>query len=374
MRLSVVFWVLLAIYTISGIIAKLVFPELLPPPRTFPLLYAVAFAIAMASGYAVARIIPRRVRAVTYVLTVLLVLSATGWWGFPVALAAIAMPAALAREEGRKIKKAPTTVAVTIDVLLVAVALILAMIPVVMGKMPLLHPQVRYTNVRFFYLASGYLVVSALSVRSDFRVFLIGLAIAIISTFRTVGLAVTIAYLLKLVQEGNLKAGAEKWLLKIGTLSAGVMALFLVRYYATLHTYPEWKLGFFETLFYRMGFTYSVYERLFEIGIPWGDLKILISTDPKGYVGRLFGSSVVYNYTIFGQPVHDFGILGLGEGFLLGGILKDTEGTRVTEVLALTLFILMIPIGIDGFFLPTTAFLAYLALGVKTWERTEHWV
>ncbi|ASJ09994.1 hypothetical protein A3L12_01110 [Thermococcus sp. P6] len=373
MRLNSILWGFLITYTLCGIVAKLIFNDLLPSPRLLPLIYALAFSGAMVTGYMTAERFPVRVRILTYGLVVVLVLSALGSWGFLMALPIVAAPPVFAREEGKRVKERLASASLTTDTLLIVAAVALVAFPLVTGRVPLLHPGLRYTGVRFFYLASGYLIAAAISLRGDFRVFLLGLFVAVVSTFRTVAVAVTVTYLLRLMGEKRTKPGKGLWL-KLSVITAGVLIVFLVRYQATLSTYPEWRLGFFGTLLHRMGLTYSVYERLFSMGMPWGNPEILLSKDPKGYVGRLFGSSVGYSYTIFGQPSHDFGVFGIVEGFLLGGILRDAEWMESTKVLALTLFILMVPIGIDAFFLPAVAFLAYSALGGIIWERTGSWL
>ncbi|WP_240911836.1 oligosaccharide repeat unit polymerase family protein [Thermococcus sp. M36] len=243
--------------------------------------------------------------------------------------------------------------------------ILLSAVPIFMGAIPLAHPELRYSSYRVLYLAAGYLIVAAISIRADFRLFLIGEVIALVSTFRTTGLAVALAYFLKLLQRGRPRTWGIKRILALSVALSVIAGVFLARYLATVNTYSRWELGFLETLLYRPGATYTVYERLFDLGMPWGKGWILLRTDPKMFVGALFGRDVGYTYTLFGQPVYDFGVVGLAEAVILGAALRDSMTMEEAKILSVVLLTLAIPIGLDAFFMSGIVYLALLS----TWDK-----
>ena len=367
MRISALFWIATVFYLLLAMLSKSLYRGLLPPVETAPLLYALAFLGIMWVSHRLEPGLDGRERARLYLLTIFLVLSALGLFGFLVSLVVIGIAFLLTQ---RAKKMDPAAFMGRVERLLLVPAVVLLAVPLLAGSVPLFDPVERYSDFRFFYLAAGYLTVALISIRPHLRFFLLGEVIALLSTFRTVGLSVALAYVLGAVGRGNSGRGGWRGHLPLLiAVAAGVLVL-AVRYLATLGTYPSWHLGFLETLLYRPGFTYTVYERLFEMGMPLGRRGILFSTDPKGYVGSLFGSDVGYTYTIFGQPAYDFGILGLLEAGFLGLALADSERTRPTGILAVTFLILMIPIGMDAFFLSALSLFAYISLEVGMWAES----
>ncbi len=372
MRLSALFWASAVAYLVIALISKLAYPDLLPPPQWGPIVYALAFLGLTFTGYRLAPGLKDEHKTRLYLAVILIVLGVLGWYGLLSAVAVVLITLLIIHYEAQVVARNPQNARRELRIILTAVVVALFLIPIAAGSVPLLNPSERYSTFRLFYLAAGYFTVALLSLRADFRVFLLGELIAVASTFRTVGLAVALAYLLKLLQTGRLKGnpGPRRYAL-IGAILLGLMGVFAVRYYATVHAYPGWKLGFLETLLYRPGVTYTVYERLFEMGMPFGKARILFSTDPKGYVGSLFGRDVGYTYTLFGQPAYDFGIFGFIEALFLGMALADAERRRPTAILAVTFMTLMIPIGIDAFFLSAMAFFAYLSVEVDVWKGSH---
>ncbi|WP_148882665.1 hypothetical protein [Thermococcus aciditolerans] len=373
MRLSTVFWASAILYLITALISKTVYSDLLPGPGTAPLAYALTFIGVIAVSYHLSGKLGDGYKTKLYLAVLVVVLSLLGWWGLILALAIIGATEVIIYYEARGVESNPENARRELRIILTFVVLVLFIIPVAAGAVPLLRPEARYSVFRLFYLAAGYFTVVVLSLKPDFRMFLLGETIAAVSTFRTVGLAVALAYFLRMVQRGNAKTGirGRRRYFIIGAVLLTLLAVFVIRYYTTVRTYPGWSLGFFETLLYRPGVTYTVYERLFYLGMPWGERGILFSTDPKGYVGSLFGRDVGYTYTLFGQPAYDFGLLGLIEGAFLGMALADAERRRPTAVLSVTLMTLMVPIGVDAFFLSAMAFLAYLSVEVDVWKRSH---
>ncbi|ASJ08685.1 hypothetical protein A3L11_05365 [Thermococcus siculi] len=370
MRLNLVFWAAAAAYLLAALISKLAYPDLLPPPDAGPLAYALIFLVFVLFGHRFGRRLKDEHKTRLYLGVILLVLGALGWWGLLSAVAIVAITLLIIHYEAGVVARNPQNARKELRIVLLAVVLGLFIIPLAAGSIPILKPQERYSTFRLLYLAAGYFAVALISVKPDFRVFLLGELIAVVSTFRTIGLAVAIAYLLKLFQVGALSGGTKgRRYAVVGIILLGLLGVFAARYYITIQSYPGWKLGFLETLLYRPGVTYTVYERLFEMGMPLGKHGILFSTDPKGYVGSLFGRNVGYTYTIFGQPAYDFGILGLIEALFLGMALRDAERRKPTAVLAITFMTLMVPIGIDAFFLSAMAFFAYLSVEVDVWKR-----
>ncbi|AFL94714.1 hypothetical protein CL1_0506 [Thermococcus cleftensis] len=369
MRPSVLFWAAAVLYIITAVISKVIYSDLLPPPEAAPLVYALAFLWIMAVFYLRDWKINCLHKSYLYLAVMILVLSPLGWWGFATAVATIVTTRLIVHYEARNIERNPDNARKELRLILTTVVLVLFLVPIFRGAVPILRPETRYSAFRFFYLAAGYFTVVILSLKPDFRIFLLGEAIALVSTFRTIGLAVALAYFLRLVQLRGLGYNIKGRKYMLPAAAMVLIGVFLARYYVTTATYPEWQLGFLETLLYRPGVTYTVYEKLFHLGMPWGERGILFSTDPKGYVGSLFGRNVGYTYTIFGQPAYDFGLFGLIEAAFLGMALQDAERRRPTAVLAVTLMTLMIPIGIDAFFLSAMAFLAYLSVEVDVWKK-----
>ncbi|GAB6135904.1 hypothetical protein [Thermococcus prieurii] len=227
---------------------------------------------------------------------------------------------------------------------------------------PLLKPSLRYTSASVPFLVAGDIMIGVIAARPSLGFLLVGEVIAIVGASRTVGLGVAVAYLLRLAYDGKLtveETRRRKYV--ILTVVLLTLAVFAARYHVTIKEYPGWRLGFFGTLIYRPASSYTVYERLFHMGMPLGNHELLFTPDPTGYVGRLFGKKVGYTYTLFGQPVYDFGVLGLIEAIILGTALRTASKNGFTGTFAFTVAILMMDIGIEGTFLAAILYLACLA-------------
>lgn len=222
----------------------------------------------------------------------------------------------------------------------VLLMLILPIIAMVNGVIPILEPQTRYMPLRNLYFASAIFATILLAYKPNVYIFLIAEFFAIVSTFRTNALIVFLAYLFRAERE------EVKRIIFLGIPL--ILMAFFVRFYATKSVYTIWKLGFGETLLYRAGFSYMVYERLFSLGMPFGKFSLLLHETPRDFVASLLGKSGNYTYTLFGQPAYDFGILGLMEGFLVGMALRDSERQKMFKTLALTFLILALENGFDA--------------------------
>ncbi len=237
--------------------------------------------------------------------------------------------------------------------------ILLFLIPITKGIIPILNHSTRtHILIKVFNLTS-ILTVILLAYKPNFKVFLLGETISIISTYRSFGIIIFAAYLLR--------SKKKKKKLIIGSIL--VATIFILRFLITKDTYSVWNFGIITSFIHRISFTYGVFEKLHTIGIPFGSDHLLIfDPDLRLYVGSLFQRSVDYTFTLFGQPVHDFGIFGLLEGLLLGMSLKDSEKDKMMEVINLTFFIIIIEVGLDAMsfgILMGTAFFALKKSNIK---------
>ncbi|AEH25150.1 hypothetical protein [Pyrococcus yayanosii] len=338
-----ILWAVMVAYISLAIISKLHFDQL-PPPKPCPLLYALAFTFSMFLGYHFAG---RKVPAWVFVIPVLGIALLVGPLGF---LPAVSFLGAVVW-----LKKNPEWFTGRTELMwkiLVVSALLLPLPVALMGAIPLLDPATRYSLLKLPYLASAYLLVFALSYKPDSRILILGLLIALVSTFRSSALLLLAAYVLRKGKVEGRVLGVALFLLLI---------IFLVRHVINVMTYGIWRFSLFEELLYRIGFTYSVYERLFELGMPIGRLELLPSINPRLLVGSFFGKAREYTYTIFGQPVYDFGIFGLLESFFLGFALGRAVKNPVTGVSSLSILLVSVESGLDAFKVPAIFALAILS-------------
>jgi len=236
----------------------------------------------------------------------------------------------------------------TLEKALVVVSLAIALGSFLLLGIPLLSPELRSFKGP---LIAGDLLMLAVALKPRERYLLLGGAIAVLSASRTVALGIAAAYTFRKLREGTF---SPLPLLVLGTAM-------VARHYVTLHEYGTWSVGILGTLLHRPGTSYVVYEKLFEWGYPLGRWELLFMPDPTAYVGSLFGKSVGYTYTIFGQPAYDFGLLGLVEGFLLGTALRASQNDPFTGSFALAVATISLDIGLEAVFLAAIGVSAYLA-------------
>jgi uncharacterized membrane protein len=341
-------WGLLAgAYITLAISGKFAYPEFFGKLMMGPMVYALGFMALTFAGYVLRLSIPDWAYLA---LSVLLLLPL----GLPYLVGGLFSMFAVYEIFRRGIERETTLLAVYASVGLVAVAAL------VFG-LPMLKPELRYTSASVFYLLAGDVLAISIAVRPSLTFLMAGLITAVLGASRTVAIAVLGAYLFRAAFDGKLTWDSIKEnRAPILIVSLLLLGAFLARYEATLSEYPHWKLGFLGTQLYRLGSTYHVYERLFELGMPLGRHRLLFTPDPTGYVGRLFGKEIGYTYTLFGQPAYDFGVFGLIEGLFLGVVLRESSQSRVFGTFSLVVATLMLEIGIEGQFLAAVAYSAYL--------------
>ncbi|AIF68707.1 hypothetical protein PAP_01325 [Palaeococcus pacificus DY20341] len=329
-----IFGFFLGAYIFLVLLGKFAFENYLGELSLNALLYALAFSLVLFLGYnAGSRFNLPPWRSYIYLTFGLLVSSAAGIFGILVALAVLLGGTALLKEGSGKYAKYAYYAGATLVVALPLLA-------ISKGIIPILNPQTRYSDLKDLYLTSAIFASLLLAYKPNLILFLVAEAFAVVSTFRSNALIVFLAYLFR-AEKRDLKK-----LLIIGVPL--VVLAFVVRFYATRSVYPIWKLGFVQSLVYRAGFSYMVYEKLFSLGMPFGKFKLILSPDARGYVASLFGRENNYTYTIFGQPAYDLGVFGLFEAFFVGMALRDAEKASMFKALSLVFLILAVENGFDA--------------------------
>jgi uncharacterized membrane protein len=355
-----VVWAYIAVALIGKLAYGRTLGELSPPA----LIYALLFTVIMMASYELWK--PQKPVRWVYAVVAILLLIPLGWNYLLAGTAVMGLTLWLFRkplmEERRR----------RLGILGGISAAALAGYGIIAFGIPLLHPWLRFTEASLPFLLAGDVLIVAIGVYPSPWLLFLGLGIATVGTSRTVGIGVLMAYTVATAYREELSM--EKLARRKG-LVAVVLILFLAmlaaRYAVTKFLYPEWHLGPVGTVFYRVASTYTVYERLMEMGMPLGRHVLLFQSDPTGYVGELFGRNVGYTYSLFGEPAYDFGILGIAEAAAVGILLKDAGRNALTGVFAFTLLVLMTEIGIEGVFLAALAYAAFLGLTmeVDVWKR-----
>ncbi len=113
----------------------------------------------------------------------------------------------------------------------------------------------------------------------------------------------------------------------------------------------------------RASFTYWVYETIALASLPLGMFHggLLISTDPRCKVARLFGRGATrYTYFFMGQPVGDFGLLAPLETLAVGVLLRDS-GEGSSGALTLAYLTVAVETGLDPLVLGVALACAYVS-------------
>ncbi|WP_456451141.1 hypothetical protein [Palaeococcus sp. (in: euryarchaeotes)] len=348
MRSDRIFALFLGVYLLLALLGKIMFPGYLGTLNPVALFYALLFSLLIFLGYLFSDKLPKE-RLYLYLVVSTLMGASTGILGIVLSLSILLGGIFLMRNGGTDIRHVYYAGFVLV--------ILLPLIAIVKGVIPILEPHMRYTPMKNLYFASAIFATLLLSYKPNIYLFLIAEAFAVISTFRTNALIVFLAYIFR--------AGREeaKRVLLLGVPL--ILLVFIVRFYATKGTYAIWKLGFIQTLVYRAGFSYMVYERLFSLGMPLGRFNILLNKYPRFFVASLFGKSTSYTYTLFGQPAYDFGIFGLMEGFLVGVALRDAERVQTFKSLALVFLVLAIENGFDALNFGIIMGSAFFSLGSR---------
>ncbi|HDH44983.1 MAG TPA: hypothetical protein ENG66_06310 [Thermococcus sp.] len=111
--------------------------------------------------------------------------------------------------------------------------------------------------------------------------------------------------------------------------------------------------GSLETLLTRVGFTFLIFHNIVSVSLPFGFFhgKLLFHSDPRWRVAFMFTLNGRYTYFLFGQPIADFGVLGVIEAYLIGSLLKLSEADERTASVVLATLIYALESGIDAFLL-----------------------
>jgi uncharacterized membrane protein len=343
-----IFALFLATYLSLALLGKFAFKSYLGELNLSALLYALTFSLTLFLGYnSEKRFNLPFERAYVYLILSILVSSAAGILGVVAVLTVLFGGMLILRRSVDGYYKHAYYAGI-------ALVVILPLLAMCKGVIPILNPQTRYSDLKDLYLASALFASFLLAYKPSLIVFLVGEAFAVVSTFRSNALIIFLAYLFR-AEKKELKR-----LLIIGVPLVGLA--FLARFYATKSVYSIWKLGFAQSLVYRAGFSYMVYEKLFSLGMPVGKFGLLLNPNAREYVAALFGKANNYTYTIFGQPAYDLGIFGLFEAFLMGVALRDSERLPAFKALSLTFLILAIENGFDALNFGILMVSAYFAL------------
>ncbi|ASJ06794.1 hypothetical protein [Thermococcus pacificus] len=219
------------------------------------------------------------------------------------------------------------------------VSLLIPLSLYVIVGIPLRDRCLRYELVGPLVLAAILAVIgiaySKLSLRWKTLLLFVYSFLFFLGTFRSLTLLVFLAYFLT-VYIGYPQL--RKWLVPLSVFPLALVV---------------GMSGGLEAVFIRVGFTFLVFHNLVRLSLPWGLFhgSLLLSNNPRHLVASLFDGPTNYTYFFFGQPIADFGLLGLFEAFLLGMFLRDSERTPESLVTVLSLMIYSIDPGVDAFLL-----------------------
>ncbi|WP_456394639.1 hypothetical protein [Thermococcus sp.] len=206
------------------------------------------------------------------------------------------------------------------------------------GGVPLLNPTLRYRFVGFLVMAAFFGLVAIIYLKTSIKVktlLLILLEVLLfLGTFRSLMILIFMGYLFDLYFEGVLRLDVR---LSLSLLTVAASILYLSH-------------GL-EHLMVRIGFTFLVFHNIVRLSLPLGLFhgSLIMSDNPRHLVGELFGAKTNYTYFLFGQPIADFGVLGVAEAYLFGVFLRCAEENPKTSALVLSLLIYTIETGMDAF-------------------------
>jgi len=223
----------------------------------------------------------------------------------------------------------------------ISIGLIVPLVFYAVFGVPFLHRSLRYELVgplvASAFLGAAGLIYMEASLRVKTAALALLSIVFVLGTFRSLLLLIYLAYFLDLYLRGAFKGDLRAPL--VGGILLGVLIL--------------WMSGGVDALLIRVGFTFLVFHNIVHLSLPWGIYhgRLLLSGDPRGTVGALFGTSVHYTYFFFGQAAADFGLMGVLEAFLLGLFLRDSEDDPKTFAFVLAMFIYAMDPGIDNLIL-----------------------
>jgi hypothetical protein len=182
----------------------------------------------------------------------------------------------------------------------------------ILGKLPLLNPEIRELALTpLFVLGYSFVLVSNNFgiLKSKYPYYLIfpilSLSLFVLYGFRTYIILIIISTMITFYQLGN-----KQKTLYFGL--AGSIITIVLGYITVLLLPQNWKLDPFELLWYRVTFTFDVFEKICtSIGFKlFGNYSLLTETT-TGYII----SQEIQNYshnitsTIFGPPIFDGGLI-----------------------------------------------------------------
>jgi len=203
---------------------------------------------------------------------------------------------------------------------------------------PFVQPALRYKLVGFLVMSAflGLVAIIYLKTSTKIKTLLLLLfeVLLFLGTFRSLMILIFMGYIFDLYFEGELKLDMK---ISLGLFAVAASVLYLSH-------------GF-ERLMVRIGFTFLVFHNIVRLSIPSGIFhgRLLMSDNPRYLIGKLFGTDMHYTYFLFGQPIADFGVLGVIEAYLFGVFLKHAEENPRTTALVLSLMIYIIETGMDAF-------------------------
>lgn len=202
---------------------------------------------------------------------------------------------------------------------------------------PLLNWEVRFILSKILVLSSVLFTIGIVYVDNQkvkALLFIIAEILAFLGTFRSLMLLIFVAYFVPYY----LKNKVDLRLIILLTL-IGLALLYLS--------------DNLTSLLVRIGFTFLVFHNLVNISLPFGFFhgSLLLNSDPRWRVAFMFTLNGSYTYFLFGQPIADFGILGILEAYLLGVLLRLSNRDLRGNVMVLSLLIYAIETGLDAFLL-----------------------
>lgn len=259
-----------------------------------------------------------------------------------------------------------------------ALALVAVLLTLLQG-IPLLEASFResmaVSPARAVFHGLAVLSASLLAVVASRRVavsgilFLIGLAV--LSGFKSDAIAVILSATI-----AGLLAGRLNLRSLIPALAGIGVILTLVSTHIASVAYATWKIPPHLYIFYRAGFTFSVFDRIVELSLPWGLLHGAALSD----VRQVITSSVILGYekehiitsTLFGPATLDFGLPGLVVTALLVGVylgimyrLARSSIGSATYAVAITHLLILIEVGLQPTSVLFLLTLLYLSLNAE---------
>ena len=222
-----------------------------------------------------------------------------------------------------------------------SIALLVPLFFYVVFGVPFFHRSLRYELVgplvASAFLGAAGLIYTDAPIKVKTVILALLSIVFVLGTFRSLLLLIYLAYFLDLYLRGTFKGDLRVPL--AGGIFLGLLIL--------------WMSGGVDAVLIRVGFTFLVFHNIVHLSLPYGIYhgRLLLSGDPRGMIGALFGTNVHYTYFFFGQAVADFGILGVLEAFLLGLLLRDSEEDPKTSAFVLAMFIYALDPGIDNLIL-----------------------